>query len=156
MMTSAPSPGLLRWLPAQRRSASPRARHAAPRYPLGSAQADRGLLRRVQWQAGITGQDGLPKRRPASRPLRQGHTPHPAPYRCNLADAARRDDLASGGVPWNVARGSTTNPRSPSSRLFARCGSGDRPKNGTPLVLTWEPAPIRTKSLTITGRSGRI
>ena len=24
------------------------------------------------------------------------------------------------------------------------------------LVLTWEPAPIRTKSLTITGRSGRI
>jgi hypothetical protein len=24
------------------------------------------------------------------------------------------------------------------------------------LVLTWEPVPIRTKSLTITGRSGRI
>ena len=84
-------------------------------------------------------------------------TPHPSPYCCDVAHAARRAHLGGRCVPGHVTRGSAGHLRPPPPRLSARGGHGHRPKRAdTFRWLTREGPTIRRKNLMISGRSGRI
>ena len=83
-------------------------------------------LRRMEREADLLGEDRAQDGGEARQAPRQGHSPHPAPYSGDLADAERREHVACGGISWDERRDARSSLRSPSPGLLVRCGGRNR------------------------------